>query len=146
MCGKSGWEKRDVEGNFIGRGCLQHYCGGRRARKGRTQRATHFPRASRTSPTVAHRWRSFPILQRRDPGWEKSKHLAVGGGTSRFSPLPCLPPRDSPWPRIWTLPRVPTPGSLRGLGMMGLGCEGEGRRALPLHPTSLPASAPHKAS
>lgn len=78
--------------------------------------ATDFLRNRTHLPPVAHRWRSFLALQRREAEVEKAKRLGGGGSQvpqSRFSLLPFLPLGVRPECGRQTLeppPRIPAPG------------------------------------
>lgn len=109
--------------------------------------ATGFLRNRTHLPPVAHRWRSFLALQRREAEVEKSKRWGVG--VPRFqtpdlasSPFCLLGSARNLDARPWNPASDPSSWGLRGTGMEA---EGGGElRAPPLCPTQAPA--PHKTS
>lgn len=60
-------------------------------RRGETPEATYFSKSRTHLRQVAHRWRSFPALQRREAEVGKTKYWVVGETPPNLAPSPvCL--------------------------------------------------------
>lgn len=105
----SGWGKRDLEETFLDVSCFPNSRGrGLAPQVGAKGAATHFPGRRTRLPLAAHRWRSFPALQRR------AAKEAVQAGGPGFSPLAAGPLRGAAGPIGWRSPGAVLWGSAAG--------------------------------